>query len=126
MTAASDEINGWHAHVYYTTITRPRAEALRAEIETLFGGGDHPVVIGRWRETPVGPHPQPMYQVAFDNVLFSTIVPWLARNREELNVLVHPSTPNSDLWDHTQGAMWLGRSLELNVEFFADGEGKSA
>ncbi len=126
MAIAIDDISGWHAHIYYTAQTRPRAKRLRTQIEDLFGTGDHPVAMGRRRETPVGPHPQPMYQVAFANELFGVFVPWLAMNRQSLDVLVHASTPNSDLWDHTEGAMWLGRSLDLNVDFFADAEGKSA
>lgn len=124
--ASTKDISGWHAHVYYTRETRPRAEALRTKIEELFLGGAHPVRMGRWRETPVGPHPLPMYQVAFDNELFGEFVPWLAMNRQGLDILVHASTTNSDLWDHTEGAGWLGKSLELNTGFFADMEGKSA
>ena len=113
------EILDWHAHIYYVPETRDRAAELRAAIEKTFAALDEQALrVGRWRDMPVGPHPQPMYQVAFAPELFATFVPWLVLNRQGLDVLVHATTTNSDLWDHTQTAMWLGRSLELNLDVF--------
>ena len=54
-------INCYHAHIYYDDASRDTAAHLRETIERIFK-----VEMGRWREEPVGPHPQAMYQVKFD------------------------------------------------------------
>ena len=104
------DIDGFHAHIYYDAASRPVAEWLRQEIEQRFQ-----VVMGRWREAPVGPHPQTMYQVAFANDQFDRLVQWLAVNRDGLNVLVHPHTENA-YNDHLVFGFWLGDKLPLNEE----------
>ena len=62
--------------------------------------------------TTVGPHSAAMYQVAFDVAQFAALVPWLALNREDLSVLVHPDTlaPRAD---HLCHALWLGTPLAI-------------
>jgi len=107
---SADQITGYHAHVYYDTASRPRAAELRAEIERRFV-----VRMGRWRDQPVGPHPQAMYQVAFDAPLFGVIVPWLMLNRNGLDILVHPQTGDSRA-DHSDQALWLGQPRELRLD----------
>jgi len=102
-------IENYHAHVYYDEISRNAAEVLREEIAQRFA-----VKMGRWREEPVGPHPQAMYQVAFEPELFSAIVPWLLINRNNLDILIHPNTGTS-LADHTNHALWLGNKLTLRL-----------
>ncbi len=74
-------------------------------------------MLGRWHDEPVGPHPMSFYQVAFAPDVFAELVPWLALNREELQILVHPETGN-DLADHSEHAMWLGDSLTLRLDVF--------
>jgi aromatic ring-cleaving dioxygenase len=103
-------IRFYHAHVYYDESTRAAAERLRSEIERRFD-----VVMGRWREGPVGPHPQSMYQVKFDPPEFNRIVPWLMMNRVGLNILIHPDTGDA-VADHAVNALWLGNKLPLNIE----------
>ncbi len=103
-------IRFYHAHIYYDQASRPAAERLRQEIEQRFD-----VVMGRWREEPVGPHPQAMYQIKFDPPEFARIVPWLMINRAGLNVLIHPDTGDA-YTDHAVNALWLGDKLKLNVE----------
>ena len=99
----------FHAHIYYRNAEdRAAAERVRAAIEAGFT-----VRMGRWRDEPVGPHPEPMFQVAFAADLFSAIVPWLMLNREGLIVLVHPETgrPRDD---HLKHAAWMGAILPLD------------
>ena len=116
-----ESIQGYHAHVYYSDSTqRAIAAAIREAAEQQFD-----VKLGRWRETAVGPHPLPMYQISFERDLFSKFVPWLLGIHGPLSILVHARTGMGDLLDHTAGAMWLGPSLELNLHFF-DTHGKSA
>lgn len=105
-------INFYHAHVYYDEASRQVAARLRQALESRFE-----VEMGRWREAPVGPHPQPMYQVKFAVGEFARIVPWLMLNRRGLTILVHPDTTDV-LRDHAVHALWLGEKLQLRLDVF--------
>ena len=102
-------IDSYHAHVYYDEKSKQAAEELRSQILQKFV-----VKMGRWREEPVGPHPQAMYQVAFQPEMFATIVPWLLINRKDLDILIHPNT-GASIKDHTSHALWLGNKLSLRL-----------
>jgi aromatic ring-cleaving dioxygenase len=104
------KIHGYHAHVYYDSGSHETAARLREAIEQSFQ-----VVMGRWRDEPVGPHPQSMYQVKFEPGEFARIVPWLMLNRAGLTVLVHPETDNA-YQDHAENAFWLGDKLNLRLD----------
>lgn len=112
MTRPDPPIAGYHAHVYYDADSKPEAERLRAGIEARFA-----VELGRWHDRPIGPHPCWSYQVAFGADVFADIVPWLALNRRGLNILVHPETGDEKA-DHSDHAMWLGRSVALDLSQF--------
>ncbi len=103
-------IQGYHAHVYYDPETREIAARLREALERGFH-----VIMGRWRDEPVGPHPQSMYQVKFGPDEFARVVPWLMLNRRGLNILVHPETGNA-YQDHAENALWLGQKLSLRLD----------
>ncbi|MBT6117321.1 MAG: DOPA 4,5-dioxygenase family protein [Rhodospirillaceae bacterium] len=106
------EIAGWHAHIYYKDAEeRGHAAVLRKAIEARFE-----MRMGRWRDDPVGPHPRPMFQVAFEPEVFAAIVPWLALNRGPLAILIHPETGDS-VPDHAEHALWLGEKLPLDIDF---------
>ena len=108
----ADKIKGYHAHIYYEDPeSRAFAGELREAIRSQFT-----VALGRWRDMPVGPHPKPMYQVAFAPEEFSRLVPWLALNHGALSVLIHPET-GDDPTDHSVYALWLGQPLPLDIEF---------
>ena len=113
MTATSAEsINGYHAHIYYRNeAEKAEAAVLRSQLTQNFT-----VTPGRWRDEPVGPHPLPMYQIAFEAGEFSRLVPWLMLNRRDLTVLVHPETGN-DVPDHRDHPIWMGEKLPLDIEF---------
>jgi DOPA 4,5-dioxygenase len=103
-------IAGFHAHIYYDDGTREVAAKIRDAIEQRLD-----VAMGRWRDQPVGPHPQAMYQVAFASSLFDSLVPWLMVNHAGLPVLIHPNTTGNDVFDHSDAAMWLGEKLTLDL-----------
>jgi DOPA 4,5-dioxygenase len=103
-------IRGFHAHVYYSEGTRSAAAKLREAIAARFT-----VELGRWHDTPVGPHPTSMYQVAFAPAEFGRLVPWLMLNRDGLDILVHPRTGDAHA-DHTGHAGWLGTALTLRLD----------
>ena len=112
MTAPADtppSIKGYHAHVYYTAETRDDAGVLRDAVEAQFN-----VAMGRWRDFPVGPHPEWSYQIAFKAELLGELLPFLILNRGELDVFLHPLT-GDDLDDHRDYATWLGNQYTLDL-----------
>ncbi len=109
---AVSTIKDWHAHVYFNTNSRDAARALRERIEASFE-----MTMGRFHERPVGPHPMWSFQVAFRNDAFAGLISWLALNRGNLTVFVHPNT-GQDLEDHRDRAIWLGPAADLNLAIF--------
>lgn len=116
MTAyrSAAEIHGYHAHVYYEPATRDVAERLRTEIGARFV-----VDLGRMHDQPLGPHPVPMFQVAFACDELANILPWLVLNRAGLPVLVHPRTGDA-VADHSTLPLWLGTPIPLDVGFLRE------
>jgi DOPA 4,5-dioxygenase len=107
----SAEIRDYHAHVYYEAEARPLAEQLRVRMEELFPEAR----FGRWHDTPVGPHPSAMFQVAFPTRLFATIVPWLIVNRAPLTIFLHPQT-GAPRDDHSVRAVWMGPQQAIKLD----------
>ncbi|MBD2091044.1 4,5-dioxygenase [Microcoleus sp. FACHB-1515] len=103
-------ITSFHAHVYYDADSRDIAARIREALAAEFD-----VALGRWHDRPIGPHPQPMYQVSFAVEQFGAVVPWLMLHRSNLDILVHANT-GDDVADHTAHALWLGDKLNLNIE----------
>ncbi len=103
-------INGYHAHVYYDTATRPAAERLAEAI-----GNNFRVEFGGFQDDPVGPHPIANLQIIFTTAEFPNLVPWLMLNREGLDVLIHPLTDDL-VDDHSRYALWLGKPVTLKLE----------
>ncbi|MGO1119239.1 DOPA 4,5-dioxygenase family protein [Rhodovibrionaceae bacterium A322] len=106
------DIRGYHAHIYFGEESKATAWALKEEAGQRFD-----VVLGRFHERPVGPHPQWSIQLAFEPEVFARIVPWLMLNRQGLTVFIHPET-GDDLVDHTDHVLWLGDSDSLKTELF--------
>lgn len=104
------DVTSWHAHIYYEPArTRAQAALLREWVSARFV-----VQMGRWHDVKVGPHPIAMYQIAFGNDVFPTLVPFLALNRMGLTILLHPNTDNPHD-DHLQNALWMGAVLDLDA-----------
>jgi len=104
------EIQDWHAHVYFDADSRDPAWALRERIEKAFD-----IVMGRFHEKPVGPHPRFSYQVHFRNDQLAPLLSWFALNRGDLTVFVHPNT-GQQLEDHRDRAIWLGEQVPLKLD----------
>ena len=107
-----DQIEDWHAHIYFDADSRDAAWTLREQIEAEFD-----IEMGRFHERPVGPHLRWSYQVLFRPELFSQLIPWLALNRGDLVVFIHPNT-DDELKDHRDRAVWLGAKLDLKLDIF--------
>lgn len=99
------------AHIYFMISQIEAASILRDKIKAQFK--DETFFVGDVIPVPIGPHPLPMFEANFPQGLFTEVVLWLMKERGEFSVLVHPLS-SDDYYDHTQGAMWLGKSLELN------------
>jgi DOPA 4,5-dioxygenase len=80
-----------------------------------------PVRMGSWRDQPVGPHVQAMYQIAFAPEWFPTLVPFLMMNRMGLTILVHPQSgrPRDD---HTINPLWMGQVLPVKTEVLPEAD----
>jgi aromatic ring-cleaving dioxygenase len=102
-------VNGYHAHIYYDTATKPVAERLAEAI-----GSQFTVKFGGFRDGPVGPHPIANLQIIFTTAEFHKIAPWLMLNRNGLDVLIHPLTDDS-VDDHSRYALWLGTPVPLKL-----------
>ena len=108
---SESEIKSYHVHLYYGGSNKQHAADLRRELGSRFG---KKITIGRWRDkAPQGPHPVSHFQIDFPINLFDILVPFLALNRKDLNVLLHPNTGNG-YEDHTRNVMWIGPSIPLN------------
>lgn len=103
------EIKSFHVHVYYDADSCDNAAQVRE------GLSEFDVMLGRWHDRAIGPHPKAMDQVSFAVEQFGAVVPWLMLNRSRLDILVHPNT-GDDVADHTNHALWLGDKLPLNIE----------
>jgi DOPA 4,5-dioxygenase len=108
-------IDGYHAHVYYDTATRPTAQHLAtAALDALS------VELGGFSDEPVGPHPVGNVQLIFTPAAFASVVPWLMQNRNGLSVLVHPLTDDS-VRDHSEQELWLGAQVPLRLHAMKPG-----
>ena len=103
-------VKGYHAHVYFDQQSLAQAQSLCFKAGELFA-----TEVGRFHQKPVGPHPCWSCQLKFDQDNHTEITTWLALNRNQLNVLIHPLTGN-DLLDHTDYAAWLGAPQLLNLK----------
>ena len=109
-SSAAAAVNGYHAHVYYDTATKPAAQRLAEQIGNKFS-----VKLGGFRDGLIGPHPIANLQIIFTTAEFQNVVPWLMLNREGLDILIHPLTDNS-VDDHSRYALWLGNLVPLRLE----------
>ncbi len=107
------KIRDFHAHVYFDATTTGQARKLCETARDRFS-----LRMGRMHERPIGPHPCCSCQLAFKAEQFGEVIPWLALNRGQLVIFIHPET-GDDLKDHTQHAMWMGQMLELDLSIFS-------
>ena len=105
-----DCVTGWHAHIYYDpAATRSQAERLRAQLAGRFPR----LQIGRWHDSPVGPHTRAMFQILFAPDDFAAVVPFLAFARGGLSILVHADGTDDGRKAHIEQAIWMGEPLPL-------------
>lgn len=106
----------FHSHVYFEAATRASAVALQqALIHDLPGT----VRVSRLVDRPIGPHPLPMFEIDFGLADYPAVRAYLEANRGPHTALIHQLT-SDDIWDHTEGAEWVGPPVALNLQFLRD------
>lgn len=105
-------IRQYHFHLYYDFSDIEKARFLANTISKNFE-----VPIGTVWDRPVGPHPIGSCQVTVSNDLFYEILSWILINRDGIDFFIHPVTGN-DLLDHTDYAIWIGKSYPLKLSIF--------
>ncbi len=106
-----EQIQSFHAHVYFDENTYDQAFRLCEEAGRLF-----PLSIGHMHRKPVGPHPCWSCQLEFEPEIFGKVIPWLSLRRNGLVIFIHPNT-GDDLKDHTDHTLWMGKIKKLNLSF---------
>src|SRR4029077_16804515 len=109
-------IQGYHAHVYFRS---PEERVLALTLREWIGTRFPTPGLGRVPDVPIGPHSEPMYQVAFERDVFAEFVPWLMVNHRDLSVLIHPNTGRARD-DHLVHALWLGGGLLVRAEVLSN------
>lgn len=107
-----NNLNGYHAHVYFDAPDRAIAADLRKKVSRELG-----LAVGHLHGVPVGPHPKGMFQALVPAARLATTIEYLLEHRQGLDVLVHADT-GDDRNDHTHNTIWLGRSLPLDLSIF--------
>lgn len=73
-------------------------------------------------DAAIGPHPLPMFEAHVSSAKLPEIEALLIENRVNCSILVHEKT-GDHMYDHTKGARWLGKPLDLNLEFIRNYQG---
>mgnify|MGYP002715450367 CR=1 FL=1 len=63
---------------------------------------------------PIGPHPIGSWETCCNYTALSRATSWFMQNRGNHSVLLHPLT-RFEVVDHTDRAMWLGKSMPLDL-----------
>ncbi len=100
----------FHAHVYFDDASRSTIELVQNGLRQRFNDR---IRVSTLREKPIGPHPLPMFEVIIPQEEYDAVRQWLAKNRQNHVVLMHPVMEN-DLIAHQEFAEWLGAELELD------------
>jgi DOPA 4,5-dioxygenase len=107
-----DELQDYHAHIYFDPDELGAAQALAQQAQALFS-----VRIGHFHTKPVGPHPRGSCQLTVPKERFGAFTEWAVLNRGGLTIFAHAGTGN-DLADHTAHVLWFGESEPLNLSIF--------
>ena len=111
---ATDTIEGWHAHVYFSDGEIAEAKELCEEVHDRFD-----IPMGRMHVEPVGPHPTGSCQLTVPADRFAEVMAWLALNRDGLTIFCHAETGDA-MADHTEHVLWLGESQPLRLDVLRD------
>ena len=106
----------FHAHIYFDAESRASAAAFR---DVLLNELPESTPISRLVDRAIGPHPTPMFELGFSYAEYPVVCAALEAHHGPHSVLVHQVT-GDEVWDHTEGAEWIGTPVELNIRFLRD------
>jgi aromatic ring-cleaving dioxygenase len=105
-------IQSYHAHIYFALDEMALAEQVR---ENIINALPQLTYTGQLIPMPIGPHPQPMFEIHIPAANVNHAMTTIDSLREGLSVLIHP-VQHDELEAHTTGARWLGTQLALKLE----------
>ncbi|KAL2068567.1 hypothetical protein VTL71DRAFT_14904 [Oculimacula yallundae] len=119
VTVVENRTREWHFHIYFL-IQSPTeiaaALALRDAVLRLRRDGAFVAVpLFRVNKSPIGPHPAGSYEIWVPDTSFSDVYFYLASNRGQLSILVHPLTSDQRR-DHDHRAGWLGKPWSVYLD----------
>ena len=82
-----DELQDFHAHIYFNPDELEAAQALARQAHALFG-----VRVGHFHGQPIGPHPRGSCQLTVPTERFGAFAAWAALNRRGLTIFAHAET----------------------------------
>ncbi|MFA5584749.1 MAG: DOPA 4,5-dioxygenase family protein [Bacteriovoracaceae bacterium] len=103
------------AHIYFDEDSYQEASLFREKCLKHFEQSE--VFVGFMIDRPIGPHPLPMFEINFPRNLFGEVVLWLLHHHGKHSILVHELT-GDDYLDHTDYALWIGKTIELDISAF--------
>ncbi|CAI6025684.1 unnamed protein product [Clonostachys chloroleuca] len=109
----------WHFHIYYllqSPTETAAALALRDAVLRLRRDGAFVAVpLFRVNQSPIGPHPAGSYEIWVPDSSFSEMFFYLAANRGNLSILVHPLTTRQRE-DHETRNAWMGTPWPIYLD----------
>ena len=100
----------YHAHIYFDQSSRAAAVNVRSQLlESDIAAAEVFFLVDK----PIGWHPQPMFEIHFEQTQYVALIDWLQKHRQKLSVLVHPEAHDQVAWQSDK-AIWLGAELVLN------------
>ncbi|RDW56404.1 dopa 4,5-dioxygenase [Coleophoma cylindrospora] len=118
-TVVETRTREWHFHIYFllqSPTETVAALALRDSVLRLRRDGAFVAVpLFRVNEYPMGPHPAGSYEIWVPDSSFSEVFFYLASNRGNLSVLVHPLT-GSQRRDHESRNAWMGTPWPIYLD----------
>ncbi|KAH7306055.1 DOPA-like domain-containing protein [Rhexocercosporidium sp. MPI-PUGE-AT-0058] len=119
ITVVESRTREWHFHIYFliqSPTETTAALALRDAVLRLRRDGAFVAVpLFRVNKYPIGPHPAGSYEIWVPDSSFSDVYFYLASNRGNLSVLVHPLTSDQRR-DHDARAGWLGKPWPIYLD----------
>lgn len=111
---SSNEVELFHAHVYYTAESRASIVRLHERMKSFTPAA----TVHTLADGSRGPHVRGMFGIDIPKPMLAEILSFLVLNRGPHAVLLHPVTQN-ELLDHTQHALWLGPPQPLDLSILA-------
>lgn len=106
----------FHSHIYFDASSRETAATLQ---QGMLRDLPKTVQVSRLVDRPIGPHPRPMFEADFPIADYPVVRDYLEAHRGSHDVLIHQVTED-EVWDHTEGAEWLGEPQPLNIDFLRE------